>query len=691
MILQETRQILGSKKNKDNIYPCFKFSSNKDEVFSDNYPERYKKDIGTEKYVLPYTTQDNYLIQPETIEVKFIILENEYMRAEFLPEYGGRLYSLYDKRNNKELFLKNKSVAAHNIGLRNAWFAGGVEWNVGNYGHCYTTYDNVFCAKLKDNEGNDFLRIYEFERLKSVFWQIDFHLPKEATQLMCYVKLFNPFNEPTTIYYWSNMGLPYDRDMRFIFSGEEILHRGNGKMNFSTLPHAYKVNRMEEDITYPKNLNMIFEYYVQNETNNPTPWQLAIYPNKDIVYEISTQDAYCKKMFHWGEHPGANSWQHDLAKYTNEKKYIEMQTGIAPSQFHDKSFPANSVYQWSHAFGYARSAQNLFGIEYQKAKNIANFIMYDKCGKLIDFEKKMQVYADYPIAKTDIIHCGSGFGALEVKRIELDKDGYVPKSLLFPTNTIGAKEQPWLDLLTTGKLSIPKEEDISYMISSKWIHHVEADVRYNPTWYNSLHYGIMAMESRIFDVVYSERKTDNSKITCKYAESALRQSIQLKPTALAEYCLAELLRKLGRGREAVEIWKELVKKYDIDNDMALREIYCQHLLNTKQYQKLWETFIATKQSNTYYYDRISIHAARAAVVLKKYNYLEQFCKIPHPIVREGETILTDIWFSYMAQLNKKPNESIEEAHNRIIKEMRPPQHLDYRFGGNTKPKLIVPV
>ena len=49
--------------------------------------------------ILPYKMQDNYTrtLKPKTY--KAAILENEYLKAEFLPEYGGRLYSLYDKVN----------------------------------------------------------------------------------------------------------------------------------------------------------------------------------------------------------------------------------------------------------------------------------------------------------------------------------------------------------------------------------------------------------------------------------------------------------------------------------------------------------------------------------------------------------------------------------------------------------------
>ena len=43
---------------------------------------------------LPYTLQDDYDGPEEELTFKAAILENEYLKAVFLPELGGRLWSL---------------------------------------------------------------------------------------------------------------------------------------------------------------------------------------------------------------------------------------------------------------------------------------------------------------------------------------------------------------------------------------------------------------------------------------------------------------------------------------------------------------------------------------------------------------------------------------------------------------------
>ena len=107
--------------------------------------EDEKKNIGKGMItsVLPYKLQDSYNRDLKHREYPCAILENEYLKAVFLPTLGGRLWSLYDKKLGKDIVYKNDALIFGNLALRNAWFAGGVEWNVGVRGHSYFT-----CAPL---------------------------------------------------------------------------------------------------------------------------------------------------------------------------------------------------------------------------------------------------------------------------------------------------------------------------------------------------------------------------------------------------------------------------------------------------------------------------------------------------------------------------------------------------------------
>ncbi|MFW6162866.1 MAG: DUF5107 domain-containing protein, partial [Planctomycetota bacterium] len=78
---------------------------------------------------LPYTMQDGYTRRLRPREFRVAVLENECLRATFLIEFGGRLWSLVHKPSGRELLESNPVFQPANLAIRNAWFSGGVEWN----------------------------------------------------------------------------------------------------------------------------------------------------------------------------------------------------------------------------------------------------------------------------------------------------------------------------------------------------------------------------------------------------------------------------------------------------------------------------------------------------------------------------------------------------------------------------------
>ena len=99
-------------------------------------PEEMLRNIayGRVPNVLPYTMQDGYNRVRVLREFRVVILENEFLRATFLLELGGRLWSLVHKPTGRELLDCNPVFQPANLALRNAWFSGGVEWNIGTTG-----------------------------------------------------------------------------------------------------------------------------------------------------------------------------------------------------------------------------------------------------------------------------------------------------------------------------------------------------------------------------------------------------------------------------------------------------------------------------------------------------------------------------------------------------------------------------
>jgi hypothetical protein len=102
-----------------------------------NFPDEKNYSFGREtgRKILPYTMQDRYDRVLENIEFPIIVMENQFLKAEFIPALGGRLWSLYDKKRKRNILYKNPVFRPANLAIREAWFSGGIEWNIGRFGH----------------------------------------------------------------------------------------------------------------------------------------------------------------------------------------------------------------------------------------------------------------------------------------------------------------------------------------------------------------------------------------------------------------------------------------------------------------------------------------------------------------------------------------------------------------------------
>src|SRR5579884_3879840 len=70
-----------------------------------------------------------------------------------LPDLGGRLYSVYDKVDGREVFYRNHVVKYGLIGVRGAWISGGIEFNFPN-AHTAVTVSPVESVLLHNPDGS---------------------------------------------------------------------------------------------------------------------------------------------------------------------------------------------------------------------------------------------------------------------------------------------------------------------------------------------------------------------------------------------------------------------------------------------------------------------------------------------------------------------------------------------------------
>ncbi|RKP46767.1 DUF5107 domain-containing protein [Cohnella endophytica] len=628
--------------------------------------------------ILPYRLQDRYTRHRETIRLKTITLENESLKAVFLPEYGGRLYSLKDKRADREILYKNPVFQPANLAILNAWFSGGIEWNVGHLGHTFTTCSNVHCAKLTDGEGNEFLRISEYERCKNVFWHIDFHLPKGAEQLQVYVRIVNDNDRPVPMYWWTNIAVQETEKARVFSSTGNVIYidpnfKGYG---FDRLPYLPSVP--DVDVSYPMGFPYSSEYFFQTPVDYKSPWEAVAYEDGRLFYERSTSRLRYRKMFCWGHHAGGRRWCDFLAK-PGEGNYIEVQGGLAPTQLHDIEMPARSVWDFTQLIGMTDVETNPV---YQESWDDANEYVGRRIGELLSedevyaIHERLQSYADdYP---SDSLHDGSGWGALEKMRREQTEGRTVPDGFEFAERTLGAAQKPWIALLREGRMPDHGVEEVpaSWMIQEEWKELVEASVRSADSGEGSTEQSLSWIALMHAGVMDFEQGKEASAI------ESWEKSIRVQPSAWVFRHLAEAMRLRGNTDEAL-VYME--RAYGVSNgypDRAFAEEHLNLIIQAKQFERAWNLYESLPEEFAES-DRIRIIIGAVALEMNNDEFLEKLFGTEFAVIREGETLIIELWYAYNAKkLARARNvEFTPKLLEEAIEKFPPPASLDFRMIG----------
>lgn len=395
--------------------------------------------FGGRETAYPYTEQNLYS-DTEKKMLSVAILENEYLYAEFLPSLGGRLWRLYDKKHGRDVVYANDAIRMRNLSVRNAWFAGGVEWNCGVIGHTPFTCAPMYTARLQDADGTDVLRFYEYERVRGLCYQMDFWLDRD--RLMSCVRIENPHDTVVPMYWWSNMATPEFPGGRVAVPADSAYNNSDGLgIKKSTIPIDRGI-----DISYPENIPDTIDYFY----DIPDASEKFI-ANVDAegygLLQISSRRMRGRKLFSWGHRKGADNWQTMLTG--DAGKYIEIQAGIGKTQYECLPMPPKTSWSFVECYTLAHISANAVGADYKSfvqavQEQVEAVAPTDALEEIC--RQKAHTLA---LQRGELIYSGSGFGYLAQHLGQ-----FVPDHLVF---TPEADVYPWMELVQRGAFDAEPE------------------------------------------------------------------------------------------------------------------------------------------------------------------------------------------------------------------------------------------
>jgi len=612
---------------------------------------------------LPYLIQDDYGRRLDPRPFLAVVLENEHLRATFIPELGGRLWSLESTGDGRELLFANRAFQPANLAIRNAWFAGGVEWNIGLIGHSPFTCSRLFSARAAGPEGCPVLRLWEWERIRRVPFQIDVLLPPGSRALFVHVAIANPNTETVPMYWWSNAAVREETGMRILAPATKAY-----TFAYGGVIRAVDVPGSESgDVTDPAAARDAVDYFFRIP-DGVRPWIAAVGPDGSGVAQTSTPLLLGRKLFLWGMGPGGRRWTEYLCG--PGAGYVEIQAGLARTQAEHLPMPAGARWSWTEAYGPVRAdAGRAHGEDWSRARAAAAEAV-DGLVSPRDLQRShelLETLADAP--PLQIITLGAGWGALEQRR-----RGAVPSALpgaVFPESTMGPEQRPWLELLERGELPDDpgSEAPSSCMAQPEWRSLLETSSANGRSrnWSAWNHLGILRAHA-------GEPEA---------AMEALRKSLACRRTPWILRNLSVLVSGSGDAARAADL---LLEAWQLLSDSLPLAIEAGGALLSAGRAAEWLSLLERLPADARRRGRVVLLECRAALSLGLLDrvraILEGMPEIPD--LREGEVSLTDIWFAFQERtMAARLGVPIDEALRRRVRaECPPPAALDFRVSAD---------
>ena len=610
--------------------------------------------------ILPYHAQDLFTRDAHRKTLTAAILENDHLRAVFLPELGGRLWSLFDKTANRELLHQPETLRIANLAIRGAWFCGGVEWNVSVFGHCAHTCSPVYAAQVQRDDGSPLLRLYEYDRFRGVCYQIDCWLDDNHRYLFIRPRIQNTNDHAVQMYWWSNATVSGGDGCRVLAPGDVAWYHDDPS---NAILH-YDLCTDSND-TFASRAERSSElYYVLPD--HQRPWSSAINDQGDGIVCLSGARLFGRKQFVWGTHEGGRRWHEYLGG--EGEPYVEIQSGLTRTQLEYTSMPAHSELAWLEAYGPVRADPSVAcGDDWSRAwRSVDRIIQSDLPDTAFN---KIDADAAH-IARQppdDIVLQGSGWGSLETIRRNMHRcPPLAGPEIPFPECAINDDQRPWLRLLREGALQERgvNDEPGHWMCDMPWHEMLKRSVASgsNDHWLTQLHLGVMLM----------------SRGDTRGARSAWAKSIEHQPSCWALRNLAQLELSSGNTSAAFDIFFRAIQA--APNQVSIAIEFSRVLMEHGTLEQI-NKFLAEVDATCIESPRIQVLKIKADIArghLKDAS--DALMKIDLPDVREGETILTDLWFAL-----QEKEAACEQARGQpsgrsaaVASPVAPPHHLDFR-------------
>ena len=312
-------------------------------------------------HIYPYTLLDDVAATPEDKHYRTLVLENRYLRVTVIPDLGGRVYSVYDKLSEREVFYKNSIVKFSPLAIRGAFFSGGVEFSF-PVAHAPTTTDPVNWDVQEHEDGSASVSFGGLEHISRLRWMITLTLFPDRCALAQDVQLYNPTSIPGRYHYWTNASLDADEQTEFVypfrrvrsyefagtaswpFTRLDLLLQDPGLPGMEGVP-MWPAERMRQPVNFRWQKNMLAQVSIFGREvawDFFGAWRHSV--NHGYAHYADHDDVSGMKLWSWGN--AGVGVVNQTALTDDGSLYAETQCGAMETQLDFALLPPGKTRRW---------------------------------------------------------------------------------------------------------------------------------------------------------------------------------------------------------------------------------------------------------------------------------------------------------------------------------------------------------
>ncbi len=353
----------------------------------------------------------------------------------------------------------------------------------------------------------------------------------------------------------------------------------------------------------------------------------------------------------------------DFLSRPGEGAYIELQAGVAPTQNQEFLLGPGDTLAWTECIAPVQIEPDAgHDIDYAVACDAMETVILDAVPDTVLAEKDAWLSRQVSVPVDRILWRGSVWGALHEKLTGRS----ISMGLQFDAASVdeGAMA-PWIELLEDGTFSAKtlSQMPTAWAVSDRWLRRIQESAEiHGTTWLHELFLGVCLLDR------------DQRAQAKEHFES----SVKMQDNYLAHRHLA-LIHELDGNADAA--WQAYARAWDASDGLTQLAVEICRFLQEQGMDERLADFVDELPPEARMHERILL--AQAQVAMREGDYAAVLDALDRPFatIREGETLLTDLWFAAHRQRCEAEigrTLSAEEAA-KVERQNSPPPQIDFRM------------